>query len=178
MIELVKQNFEKNKKLYSNIEKELKINLGDNRPITHVGSTAIPNMYGKNIIDILIGALNFDELEEITASLINMGYFVSKSKVDIYRFFSSTEEETASGDIHIHLVILDTERYQEFIILKTYLLCNQLEAKNYSEFKKKIVKKNVKEREKYKMVKSEYVSNLILRAKINYSNQINKDILL
>ena len=50
MVDLVKQNFSKNKKLYNQIEKELREKLGKDYPITHVGSTAIPNMYGKNII--------------------------------------------------------------------------------------------------------------------------------
>lgn len=56
-MELVKQDYEENIKQYQGLEKKLKEMLGDSIPIDHVGSTAIPKMkYGKNIIDILIGA--------------------------------------------------------------------------------------------------------------------------
>jgi len=166
VVGLVKQNFQKNKKLYNQIEKKLKNKLEINCLITQVGSTAIPNMYGKNIIDILIGVKDDIEFKKITTKLINIGYFGSKNNKDgIYNFFSSIETETGSGDIHIHLVIRETERYNEFIILKNYLLCNELEAKNYSNFKKEILKKGIKDRKEYKIIKTEYVSNLISRAK-------------
>ena len=64
MVELVEQNFDKNKKIYENIEKKLKTKIKIEVPITHVGSTAIPNMYGKNIIDILIGAKDKKQFNE------------------------------------------------------------------------------------------------------------------
>ena len=83
--------------------KKLRINIPQNIPITHVGSTAIPNMYGKNIIDILIEAKNGEEFNKISKILINEGYISSdKSKTEIYQFFASKKEETVSGDIHIY----------------------------------------------------------------------------
>lgn len=106
--------------------------LGDSIPIDHVGSTAIPKMkYGKNIIDILIGAKDTIQFDKIKQILEREGYVASqKSKDNIYQFFSSTAEETRAGDVHIHLVILDSDRYQEFLILKKYLLSHEEEVKN------------------------------------------------
>lgn len=96
MISIVKQNYDENKKLYEKVENELRKKIDKNIPITHVGSTAIPNIkYGKNIIDILIGAKNQEQFERIFEILINEGYIASKkSKDDIYQFFSSIEGET------------------------------------------------------------------------------------
>ena len=48
-------------------------------------------------------------------------------------FFSSTSKETLSGDIHIHLVIKNTQRYSDFIMLRNYLLNNKTEAKKIFE---------------------------------------------
>lgn len=170
MVSLLKQNFEKNKKLYNKVVKEIKENISDYYPVAQVGSTVIPNMYGKNIIDILIGVNDKKELEIVTDRLIELGYFGSKkNKDEIYRFFASTENETESGDIHIHLVIMETERYNDFIILKNYLLSNELEVKNYSNFKKEIIQKNILDRKDYKRIKSEYVTNLLLRAREYYA---------
>lgn len=47
MVELHRQNYSENKKLYNRIENALKEKLGYNTPINHVGSTAIKNMWGK-----------------------------------------------------------------------------------------------------------------------------------
>ena len=66
-------------------------------PITHIGSTAIPDMYGKNIIDILIGAKDQKQFEAIMKILESKGFVASKkSKDQIYQFFSSTANETTS----------------------------------------------------------------------------------
>lgn len=171
MVELKKQNYKKNKQLYNKIEKELRKKLDKSVPVDQVGSTALKNMYGKNIIDILIGAKNDEEFENIKNILEEMKFISSKkSKDSIYQFFASTEEETGSGDVHIHLVIKDTERYFEFLILKKYLLSNPEEAENYSDFKRKIVKSGIEDRREYKRVKSEYVSSLLERAKKQINN--------
>lgn len=171
MVKLEKQNFKENKKFYNKIEKELRKNLKIDIPINQVGSTAIPDMYGKNIMDILIGAKDNIEFEEINNILKSMNYVSSaKSKDEIYQFFSSTAAETGAGDVHIHLVIKDTQRYADFIILRNYLLNNKTEARNYSDFKRKLISDGVLERKEYKRIKSEYVTALLDRAR----NSINE----
>lgn len=166
MVELIKQDFDKNKKIYQNIERELRTKIPINVPITHVGSTAIPNMYGKNIIDILIGAKNKKQFDEIAKELIDCGFIPSNnSQSDVYQFFASKKEETGSGDIHIHLVMENTNRYLDFIILKKYLLANKEEALAYSNYKKQIISQGITERKKYKSIKSEYVTELLERAR-------------
>lgn len=172
MVTLVKQNYLENKKLYNEIEKNLREELGASIPITQVGSTAIPNMYGKNIIDILVGAKNSEEFEKIIKILEEKGFVASKkSRDEVYQFFSSTASETGSGDIHIHLVISDTERYLDFIILKEYLIQNKDEAQKYSDFKNEIITKGITDRKEYKAIKSEYVTDLLARAKEWYNSE-------
>lgn len=166
MIELVRQNYKQNKKIFNNVKKQLQKELDLSILIDHVGSTALKNMYGKNIIDILIGAHDKEEFEYIKTVLVKLGYVPSiKSKSDIYEFFSSRVEETHSGDIHINLAILDTERYNDFIILRDFLMNNNLEARKYSDFKRKLISNGIIDRKEYKNVKSEYVSKLIRKAK-------------
>ena len=165
MVELEKQDFDKNKQLYFNIEREL-CSLMPTAPINHVGSTAIPDLYGKNIIDILVGAKDLTEFEEFKKIISNLGYFASvNSKSEIYQFFASKQGETGSGDSHIHLVIIDSERYREFLILRDYLLNNKEEAIAYSNHKKELLSSGITDRKLYRNTKSEYVTKLIERAK-------------
>jgi len=166
MVRIVKQNFDKNKEIYQKIKNQLECEIDEDIIINHVGSTAIPNIYGKNIIDILIGVENLDCFEKVAKRLTIIGYFPSnKSKTEEYQFFASRKEETVSGDIHIHLVKLYTDRYNDFILLKKYLLNNPLVAKEYSNYKKEILKLKGKDREIYKKEKSDFVSNLIKQAR-------------
>ena len=88
-----------------------------------------------------------------------------KSNGNIYRFFDSKKKETKSGDIHIHLVKIDSDRYKDFLILKEYLLMNKEERKAYAKLKKEILKDGYNIREDYKNIKSKYVTDLLNRAR-------------
>jgi len=166
MVELERQNKKENTRIYKRELRRLRKAMGNTVPIDHVGSTALPNMYGKNIIDILVGAKNENELEKLTLKIKELGFFPgSNSKGLVYRFFASTEAETKSGDVHIHLVIIDSDRYRDFLTLRNYLLMNKEERKNYSNLKKKLISDGFSVREDYKRIKSEYVTALLERAR-------------
>ncbi len=169
MVILEKQNKKVNDKLYKKILKKLRTVIEVNVPIDHVGSTVLPRMYGKNIIDILIGARTNEEMDALSNKIIELGYFPGSKRTGyIYRFFASTEEETKAGDIHIHLAKVDSDRYKDFLILKNYLLKNKKEKTDYSNFKKNILKTGHNVRDDYKLIKSEYVSKLLDRAREDY----------
>lgn len=165
MVELHRQNYKENKKIYNKVLKELRKKIEKEIPIDHVGSTALPNMYGKNIIDILIGVPNEFDMDKYSNIIKELGYSEGSHNSGNYRFFASREEETREGDVHIHLVYINTDRYRDFIILRDYLLINKAEKKAYSDFKKEIIKQGTTIRNDYKTIKSEYVSKLLNRAR-------------
>lgn len=168
MVVLEEQNYQDNIKKYNSLVERLKEVLGNNTIIHHVGSTAIPNMIGKNIIDILIGINSEEEMDLFTNKLKEIGFYPGKNSTGYtYRFFASKEEETTSGDIHIHLADTNSDRYKDFIILKEYLLENTEERENYANFKKKIITNGNNIREDYKSIKSKYVTDLLQRARKN-----------
>lgn len=163
MVELLMQDYEHNKMIYQETSQMLKKILGENAEISHVGSTALPDMLGKNIIDILVGA-NADLFASYAEIIAKNGYFEGRHSTEIYKFFASRKEETLAGDIHIHLVVKNTERYNEFLILKNYLLNNASARENYKAYKTEILTKT-NDRDMYRKLKSEYVSALIKQAK-------------
>ena len=170
MVILEEQNYNENQKKFKEIKQKLEDKINKNIEIIHVGSTSIPSIkYGKNIIDILIESKDKKEFAEIAKILESINDIPSdKSKTEEYQFFSSTKEETKSGDIHIHLVLKDTNKYKEFILLKQYLLENKKEAIAYSNFKQKLIEEKINDRKEYKRLKSEYVDKII--EKINKAN--------
>ena len=166
MVELVKQDFAKNKEHYKLVENDLTSEFGDVVNVDHVGSTAIPDMYGKNIIDVLIGVDDKAQFDSVLKTLVEKGFFASQnSKTEIYQFFASRQGETGDGDVHLHLVVKDTDRYSDFLTLRDYLLENPAEAGSYSNHKKELVSRGVTDRKEYRRIKSEYVSALIERAR-------------
>lgn len=166
MVEIVRQNYKNNKKLYKNVYSRLFKQFEQGVIIEHVGSTAIPFMWGKNIIDILIGVHDEREMDSVINILINNGFFEGNKKQDVYRFFASRKEETRNGDVHIHLALINTDRFNDFILLRNYLLANKEEVIKYSNFKKSILRDNIRNRKEYKFIKSGYVDDLLNRARM------------
>lgn len=172
MVELVKQDFNKNKEQYLNTASILQTHLPCKCTIDHVGSTAIPDMYGKSIIDILVGVSGEEDFALVHDTLVSLGYYPSThSKTDIYEFFASSTSETKDGDTHIHLVIRDTDRYEDFICLRDYLLSHPDEAMAYSNHKKHIIATQGTDRTAYRQTKSAYVTALIEKSHIWKENK-------
>ena len=172
MVVLEKQNKKKNTMIYKKEEKRIRKVLGDTIPINHVGSTVLPDMIGKNIIDILVGVKDDKEMDDFTDKLKTLGFHPGqKSTSYTYRFFASREEETKSGDVHVHLANISSDRYKDFLILKNYLLKNKEERDNYAKLKKEIIEKGHDIRNDYRSIKSKYVTDLLERARANHKNK-------
>lgn len=88
MVDLVYQDYEKNIRFFGKIRNELMTGLTTKKTIEHVGSTAIKNMYGKNILDILVGVETSEDFDVTFKELENLGYFASTNfSSSIYHFF-------------------------------------------------------------------------------------------
>ncbi|MDR2524395.1 MAG: GrpB family protein [Candidatus Nomurabacteria bacterium] len=165
MIEIIRQDFQNNKRLFNAKKHQLAALLGKNTIIEHVGSTAIPEMSGKNIIDILVAAGSVAELKNFSEKLQSAGFFAGKNSRSNYIFLASKQEETASGDTHVHLAIKNTPIYDDFIVLRQYLLRNPTVAKEYSNTKEVFAKVANFSRGDYKKLKSKYVDESLTRAR-------------
>ncbi len=176
MIHLIRQNYKENTYLFNKIKHQLSNVLNGNIAIEHIGSTAIPKMSGKNIIDIAVGVKKISEIEKVANKIEEMKYYrgTNNSKGE-YIFFASRIEDTGDGDIHIHLAQQDSDRFNDFLVLKKYLLDHPEIAEEYTKVKYKLTKKAKNNREQYKLLKSEYMNELLIKArKYNEQNQTLK----
>lgn len=139
-------------KKYQTAERKIKRILGNIAPIEHVGSTAVTGLDGKGIIDVLIGLENEKNIDEVESILIDNGYFGKKDgrKTTDYAFLASSNQETGLGDTHIHLAIIGSERFDNFILLRDYLRKHPDISKTYSDFKYEIAKQSGFERKNIK----------------------------
>lgn len=137
--------------------------LGSKCIIGHVGSTAIPDLDGKGIIDILIGFSSEVQIKNAVGRLLDNGYFSSRKKSlkNDYVFLASSEEDTTIGDFHLHLALIDSEKFNDFIKIRDYLLDNPNMAKEYGELKYNIAKNTKNNRDEYKKQKSIFVENIL-----------------
>ena len=153
--------------VFTRVKNKLAPAIADGSQIHHVGSTAVPGLGGKNILDILISAKDSEHMNKLRDKLVAIGYFPSlnpSSRQD-YIFLASRQEETGEGDIHIHLAVVDTETHDNFLIIRDYLRSRNDEADQYSKIKYQYAKQANYDRSAYKKLKAAYVDKLLQRAR-------------
>lgn len=134
--------------------------------IEHVGSSAV-GIGGKNIVDILIGVSDKDEMLSVRNTLKENGYFEGHDSHDDRIFLASSENETGDGDFHIHICPITCDSYKDFILLRGFLVSNPEKSKEYYNKKIEFANKSGFDRQKYKTLKSQYLARLLSEIKTN-----------
>lgn len=151
-------------KRYKSEKQRLLSFLPDTLVIEHVGSSAI-GIGGKNIVDILIGVSDKDEMLKVRDILKENGYFEGHDSHDDRIFLASSENETGDGDFHIHICPITCNSYKDFILLRDFLISNSEKSKEYYNKKIKFANKAGFDRQKYKTLKSQYLAKLLSEIK-------------
>ena len=126
--------------------------LPDDVKIEHVGSSAV-GIGGKNIVDILVGVKDAEEMAKVRDILIQNGYFERNDSHADRIFLATSLEETGEGDFHVHICPVGENSYKDFIILRDYLRRNPKEAEKYFEKKHEFAELAGFDRKKYKALK-------------------------
>lgn len=132
-----------------------------NKDIYHVGSTAVPGLGGKGIIDIMIGIKNWKESKDIVKKLKKIGFRHIHRKKERGRLFLSKHREPTPDNIHIHIVKKGSKTYKELLNFRNYLRRNKKEAKRYSRLKLEWLEKAKGNRAKYIKLKEKYVKEIL-----------------
>jgi|SRR5579872_427315 len=106
--------------------------------IEHVGSTAIPDLGGKGIIDIAI-AVAKEEMEISCSILQKLGYefrpsFSTPDRFYLIAYLSDPEE--GNRRYHIHLTYPSSKEWKELVGFRDYLLAHPEAVIEYANLKK------------------------------------------
>jgi len=135
-----------------------------NVEIYHIGSTSVPYLGGKGMIDIMIGIKKWEELENAVNKLKLIGFNHVHLK-EKGRVFLSRIGSTKKGDTHIHIVIVGGRPYKELLLFRNYLRKNKKEADRYFRLKQEWATKTNEDRIKYGKLKSKYIKEILIKAK-------------
>lgn len=126
--------------------------------IEHVGSTAVPGLAAKPIIDIDVLLRSPDALPSAIAALASIGY---QHRGDL-GIPGREAFRTTAGDLHHHLYVCpnDTE-YQRHIAFRDHLRAHPTEADAYAALKRELAAKFGEDREAYNNAKREFVESIL-----------------
>jgi GrpB-like predicted nucleotidyltransferase (UPF0157 family) len=107
--------------------------------IQHVGSTAVPHLGGKGIIDIAI-AVDEKAIEKAISELESLGYIFRESGSTPERWFfriDLPDAEEGSRRYHLHLTFLESSEWKRLLAFRDYLRCHPEAVQEYALLKKK-----------------------------------------
>lgn len=124
--------------------------------IEHVGSTAVPGLGGKGIIDIAI-AVDRASLDSTTHQLQSLGYeyrpkFSTPDRFYFVTYLPDPEEETRR--YHIHLTYPESNTWKELIAFRDYLRLHPAALQEYAELKKQAALVANEDGERYRQLKA------------------------
>ena len=150
-------------KIFFNKEKEkiTKI-LSVKSKIEHIGSTVIPNLGGKGILDMTIG-VSKTNLTKAKKELEEARYEFREAPSTSERLFFRIDYpfEKAKRRVHIHLTIYNNKDWNEMIKFRDYLLKHPETVKKYSNLKKEATEKAKGDGEKYRRYKEKFIENIL-----------------
>ena len=130
----------------------------DNFTIEHVGSTAIEGLSSKPIIDIAIGV---DNLDSITKYLILLeDNYTIKKNLEKNEILLIKENEIETFYI-IHVLPINSERYNNLIKFRDILKNNSNIVKQYEELKIKLANKYKNDRAMYTKSKNDFINEVL-----------------
>lgn len=140
--------------------------LGEKIQIEHVGSTAVPGLGGKGIIDIAIGA-NKEKFNYISGILEESGYEFRPNAGTEKRLFFQTKRKDRSGKertYHIHLADIKGEEWKKMIAFRDYLRVHPKNVNEYANAKRKAAKESNQDKETYMRIKEPVIARILDRA--------------
>ncbi|MEM7703741.1 MAG: GrpB family protein [Pseudomonadota bacterium] len=111
----------------------------DCKAVHHIGSTAIPGIYAKPVIDILVEASSVEALDRLTPDLVAAGY-IAKGEYGISgrRYFTKTNTEGIRTH-HLHAYGRASPEIERHLVFRDYLLAHPEIAQDYSRLKRDIL---------------------------------------
>jgi GrpB-like predicted nucleotidyltransferase (UPF0157 family) len=128
-------------------------------PIEHVGSTAVPGLTAKPVIDIMFGVQSLEDSAPAIDILEANGYEYAAYKADVMHWFCKPSQEYRTH--HLHLVPYESELWQERIKFRDLLRTDQTIAEQYAELKRSLAKQHRDDREAYTLEKWPFIKRVL-----------------
>ena len=130
--------------------------------IEHIGSTSVEGLKSKPIIDIAVGVSKLEDFLEVKDKFINEPYSVKEDSTPGEILVRKRCGDTTNYLIHV--MELDSKRYQDTIIFRNYLRNNPKILKEYQELKEKLAIKYKDNRPMYTASKNDFIKSVIEEA--------------
>ncbi|MEW4233320.1 GrpB family protein [Bacillus thuringiensis] len=141
--------------------------------IHHIGSTSVPGLAAKPIIDMIMEVENIERVDRWNERFIELGYIVKgENGISGRRFFIHGTEEKRS--YHLHVFEKGNPEIVRHLAFRNYMMAHCEEAEAYATLKKELAEKYTYDGALYTEGKNEFVRNVDEKAKEWRKNNVNE----
>ena len=136
--------------------------------IQHVGSTAIPGMLAKPIIDIAIAVTDFEQARVCISLMEGLGYeYRGEQGIPRRHMFAKGNPRT----FHVHMLEIESLEWQNHLLFRDYL-CQHLDAaKEYAQLKLQLATQYPQDRVAYTDGKAPFIQRVLQLARQDGSDK-------
>ncbi len=133
--------------------------------IQHVGSTSVPGLASKPIVDIMPGLKSLDDTPRVVAGMESLGYRYIPEYEDqlperryFHRPFGS--EHWHNRLFHVHAVQTTSEFWRRHLAFRDYLRTHPEASAEYAALKRRLATEYGTDREGYTEAKTEFIRGI------------------
>jgi GrpB-like predicted nucleotidyltransferase (UPF0157 family) len=136
---------------------------GSEAAIEHVGSTAVPGLGAKPVIDIMVGLSHLAEAEDRSAELEAAGYkYIQKHEKHFPERRYFRKPRLGPSAYHLHCIVKGSDFWVRQLAFRNYLRAHPKSAHAYYELKRKLAVRFSKE--DYTEAKSPFIEGILVSA--------------
>ncbi len=135
--------------------------------VEHVGSTAVPGLAAKPVVDLMAGLSFMRDAERCVDPLVGLGYsYWAEGAEPHHRLFVRFVDETMTARTHnLHLVEVGGAYWRDRLLFRDHLRENPETARAYARLKHGLADQYRDDREAYTAAKSDFVREIVRRAR-------------
>ncbi|MGI9196123.1 MAG: GrpB family protein [Candidatus Nanopelagicales bacterium] len=127
--------------------------------IHHVGSTAVPGLMAKPVIDILVGVESLTASQTCVALVAQLDYCYAPYRTDEMHWFCKPRPSQRTH--HLHLVPTASQRFADELTFRDYLRGHADRARAYEQLKITLSERSSHDREAYTEGKAGFIRDTL-----------------
>jgi GrpB-like predicted nucleotidyltransferase (UPF0157 family) len=133
--------------------------------IEHIGSTSVPGLPAKPIVDMLILVRTPQQEDLYVPPLVAAGY---ELRVREPEFEEHRMLRTPARDVHLHVFAPDASNVLNYRLLREWLKQSPEDRDLYAETKRALAQRDWEDMNDYAMAKSDVIAAILARARAAY----------
>jgi len=131
--------------------------------VEHVGSTSVPGLAAKPVIDIDVVLPSSDAMSEVIAAVCALGYIYHGDKGIRGREAFLWPADTPPH--HLYIVVEGSKPHRDHVDLRDYLRSEPDEASRYADLKRHLAARHADDRQAYTDAKDEFIKEALREAR-------------